>query len=163
MKSAGESLSVKKKWYFSLPGSVICEYEKNKWIKGLEVCYNPRKSKTESKIKKTLYSHFFCQEMSELAAWPLRVPPDSAKEKKRKEQLKINWISTYRFVMLLKYLRIGSFLETSHKLKFVRSKFVLCHQSLCRQAKLFVYQNHWKSCLYNQRNTENIIFINTKF
>ena len=54
------------------------------------MCYNPRKSKTESKIlKKKLYSHFFCQEMSELAAWPLRVPPGSAK-KKRKEQLKIN-------------------------------------------------------------------------
>lgn len=149
MKSAGESLSVKKKWYFSLPGSVICEYEKNKWIKGLEVCYNPRKSKTESKIKKKGLFALFLSGNEWTGCLAITSPTRFCKGKKRKEQLKINWISTYRFVMLLKYLRIGSFLETSHKLKFVRSKFVLRHQSLCRQAKLFVYQNHWKSCLYN--------------
>lgn len=37
---------------------------------------------------KQVYLHFFCQEMSELVAWLLRVPPDSVK-KKGKNSLKL--------------------------------------------------------------------------
>lgn len=55
-----------------------------KWIKGLEVCYNPRKSKTESKIKKIALFALFLSGNEWTGCLAITSPTRFCKEKKER-------------------------------------------------------------------------------